>query len=45
MHCFLIGDLRRADDHFRSVYDRATKGQAAKKKYLFGSLIGLVSHL
>lgn len=39
------GDLRRAEDHFRSVHDRATKGQAAKKKYLFGSLVGLVSRI
>ena len=36
------GDLRRAEDQFRYVYERATKGQAAKKKYLFGSLVGLV---
>ena len=35
--------MRRAEDQFRFVYDRATKGQKEKKKYLFGSLVGLVS--
>jgi hypothetical protein len=37
------GDLKRAEDHFRYVHDRAAKGVAMKRKYLFGSLVGLVS--
>lgn len=41
--CYYVGDMRRAEDQFRFVYDRATKGQKEKKKYLFGSLVGLVS--
>ena len=36
--------MRRAEDQFKFVHDRATKGQGSgKKKYLFGALIGLVS--
>lgn len=40
---FLSGEIRRAEDHFRAVHDRATKVQnQQKRKYLFGSLLGLV---
>ena len=36
-------DVKRAEDHFKAVNDRATKGQnQLKKKFLFGSLLGLV---
>lgn len=39
-------DVKRAEDHFKAVHDRATKGQnQLKKKFLFGSLLGLVSAL
>ncbi len=43
--CKMLGDLRRAEDQFRYVYERATKSQANKKKFLFGSLVGLVSRI
>ena len=36
------GDLKRAEDNFKYVHDRATKGSTnQKKKFQFGSLIGL----
>ena len=36
------GDYKRADDHFKSVYDRASKGSNVfKKKFLFASQVGL----
>ncbi len=39
----LIGDAKRAEDHFRAVHNVATKGQSAlKKKFLFCSLLGMV---
>lgn len=38
------GDTKRAEDHFKTVYDRASKGQNySLKKHLFVSLLGLVS--
>jgi len=39
----LQNDLKRAEDHFRYVHERALKSSAAvsKKKYLFGALVGL----
>lgn len=42
----VMSDIKRAEDHFKAVHDRATKGQnQLKKKFLFGSLLGLVSCL
>jgi hypothetical protein len=43
----IVGDMKRAEDHFRAVHDRATKGSTAllKQKYLFGSLLGLVGNI
>jgi len=42
----VVGDVKRAEEQFRIVYDRATKGQSgSKKKYLFGALVGMVSRL
>lgn len=36
------GDLKRAEDNFKYVHDRATKGTTnQKKKFQFGALIGL----
>merc|ERR1712127_67730 len=36
------GDLKRAEENFKAVYDRATKGNnSQKKRFLFGSLVGL----
>lgn len=47
MGMFVVGDVKRAEDQFRIVYDRTTKGQnsgSKKKRYLFGALVGMVSH-
>ena len=37
------GDLKGAEVNFGQVTEMATKGQASRKKYLFGSLIGKVT--
>jgi len=46
MGILLVGDVKRAEDQFRIVFDRTTKGQnsgSKKKRYLFGALVGMVS--
>jgi hypothetical protein len=44
IHFHLLDELKRAEDNFKAVHDRATKGQnASKRKFLFGALVGLVS--
>ncbi len=38
-----VKEIKRTEEPFKNVYDRAVKGQATKKKFLFGALVGLVS--
>jgi len=35
------GDYKRAEEHFRNIHERATKGNISKKKFTFVSYIGL----